>query len=116
MTILARPSGLSLLFFFAGLATAADFAGAFNAGAPFLRAAQRAFIAAANFARPSGVSPCLLGVAAFTTVFGATAGFPFDFAHLARCPAAMRSRAAADILRLPFWLDEMSCNPAIAGG
>ena len=84
-TILARPSGLSLRFFFAGLATTADFVGAFKAGAPFLRAAQRAFIAAANFARPSGVSPFFLEAgAAFTAVFAATAGLPFDLLHLAR--------------------------------
>lgn len=126
-TIRARASGLTARFGFplaadlagAGFgadALAAGFAAVFleagapfleadavGAGAPFFRAAQRAFIDAASFARPSGVSPpfFLLAVAAAGLAFGADV-VPFTFAHRARAAAAIFSRASADIGRRPF--------------
>lgn len=53
---------------------------AFGAAAPFFRAAHLAFMAAANFARPSGVIPVFFFFGAFT----AFVVVPLDFAHLAR--------------------------------
>ena len=53
---------------------------AFRAGAPFLRAAHRAFIAAANLARPAAVIPPFFCVGLAT--FGTDGDPPLDFAHL----------------------------------
>ena len=80
---------------------------AFGAGAPFLRAAQRAFIAAANRALPSGVSlpfffPVDVGVA--LAAAGAFADEPLLFAQRALCAAAIFARAAGDIFFLPVLL------------
>jgi hypothetical protein len=55
---------------------------AFGAGAPFLRAAHRAFIAAANLARPAAVIPPFF-LPDFTS-FGVEVDPPFALAHLAR--------------------------------
>lgn len=64
----------------------------------FLAAAHRAFIAAASFARPSGVRPLFL----LPGILGAP-GFAdsFCFAQRAFCAAAILARAAALIVRLP---------------
>ena len=32
---------------------------------------------------------------------------PFTFAHLARCASAIRSRASGDMVRLPFFLEDV---------
>ena len=105
--IRARASGLMTLLgaadfddFAADVLAGADF-DAVGAGAPFRRAAQRAFMDAANLARPSGVSPpFFLGAAA---AFAAGAGeVPFTFAQRARAAAAIFSRASGDILPRPF--------------
>lgn len=104
--IRARASGLMTLFgwadldgFAAGALAGAAF-GAVGAGAPFRRAAQRAFMDAANLARPSGVSPpFFMGAAA---AFAAGAGeVPFIFAQRARAAAAIFARASGDILPRP---------------
>jgi hypothetical protein len=54
---------------------------AFRVGAPFLFAAQRAFIAAASFALPSGVIPpfFFVGGAALATTVGAFHYWSFAF-------------------------------------
>ncbi len=110
--IFALASGLMfrLAFFplFAAgptLAAFADVFGALSAGAPLARAAQRAFMAAANFARPSGLSPpfpfaLAAGFAASAT--GAAAP-PRALAQRAFCDAAIRARTSAERLtpRLP---------------
>jgi hypothetical protein len=74
---------------------------AFGAGAPFLRAAQRAFIAAAKRARPSGVNPPLrfAALAAGKAPLPEAAVLLLARAHRARCAAAIFLRAAADIVR-----------------
>lgn len=99
-TIFARPSGLSLPFFFGAAAV-----GAFAAGgvAPFTLA-HRALAAAAIFARASGEmfrAPFFLAGAATGAAATVFAG-PFTLAHRAFCDAAILARAAADTLRLPL--------------
>ena len=76
---------------------------AFGAGAPLRRAAQRAFIKAANRARPSAVNP---------PFFFDFAGFPFPaapfslrtLAQRAFCAAMMRARPSGEMVPrlLPF--------------
>ena len=56
---------------------------AFKVGAPFFRAAHRAFMAAASFALPSGVIPPLLFLAGFEEDLAAE-DWPLDLAHLRR--------------------------------
>lgn len=90
--IFARASGLMLRLplFLAGLDDAV------GAGAPDLRASQRAFIAAASRARPAGVSPLLALAGALETAPPA-----FLFAQRAFCAAAILARASSEIKRLP---------------
>ena len=91
---------------FAFLAGLADFAGAFKAGVPFLRAAQRAFMDAARRARPSAVNPPFFvsTLAAFGAAgAGVAAAFPsLIFAHRSFCAATMRARASGDMVRFFF--------------
>ena len=69
-------------------------------GAPvFFRAAQRAFIRSESFFRPAAVSsPLRRGFC--SEVAAAAAELPFCFTQRARWAAAIRARAAADIVRL----------------
>ncbi|MEO7318557.1 MAG: hypothetical protein ABIZ56_06185 [Chthoniobacteraceae bacterium] len=93
----ARDSGLMVRF---APALPAGFDGALGlvgAGPPALRAAQRAFMDAASFARPSGVKPPFF--------FGAAAAFaagegevPFIFAQRAREAAAIFARPSGDMV------------------
>src|SRR4051812_874119 len=74
---------------------------AFGAGAPFFRAAQRAFIAAANRARPAGVIPPLFFPLVAVDLAADEADERLVLAHLARCAAAIFSRASGDMVRRP---------------
>lgn len=75
---------------------------AFGAGAPFFRAAQRAFMAAASLALPSGVNPPFLPLDFFGAEAAVTLAVPFCLAQRARVAAAIFARLAADIFRRPF--------------
>ena len=93
---------MALLTFFAG-ALAADLAGA---PAPFLFAAQRAFIIAASLARPSGDIPPFFfatgaGLSAAGAAFSVAPAVPLTLAQRARVEAAILARASADMTRLP---------------
>lgn len=80
----------------AGLAFAAAL-GAVGAGAPFRRAAQRAFMEAASLARPSGVSPpFFLGAAAGFAAAAGAGEVPFTLAQRARAAEAIFSRASGE--------------------
>ena len=99
---------------------------AVGAGAPFFRAAHRAFIEAASFARPSGVSPVFflgaapapeLDPAVLAGAFEDEFAPPLDLAHRARWAAAIRSRASGDMVRLPEPLPELlSVEAAVEEG
>ena len=108
--ILARASGLIALFtFFAG-ALAADLAGLAGALTPFLLAAQRAFIIAASFARPSAEMPPFFfatgaDLAAAGAAFSVGFAVPLTLAQRARVEAAILARASADMVRLPVFGD-----------
>ena len=97
---------MALLTFFAG-ALAADLAGT---PAPFLFAAQRAFIIAASLARPSGDIPPFFfaagaGLAAAGAAFSVVPAVPLTLAQRARVEAAILARASADMVRLPVFGD-----------
>lgn len=68
--------------------------------APFFLAAQRAFMDAANFARPSGVSPPFFLGAVFVEALTVDAS-PRNFAQRAFAAPAIRARPSGVILRLP---------------
>ncbi|MEA3213103.1 MAG: hypothetical protein QOE70_6160 [Chthoniobacter sp.] len=80
---------------------AAGATGFLEAYLPAFLAAQRAFKAATILARPSGLSFRVFFLGLEAGPLAATVAVPFDFAHLARCAAAIFSRASADIVRLP---------------
>ena len=96
--IRARDSGLIVLFTlaFAGFGELA----AAVAGAPFRRAAHRAFMDAASFARPSGVKPPFLLAGADGFAAGVV-DVPLILAQRARAAAAIFLRASGDIVRRP---------------
>ena len=100
---------VALLAGFAAAGLAGVAFGAVGAGAPLRRAAQRAFMDAASFARPSGVNPpFFLGAAAGAVSFAAGA-VPFTLAQRARVEAAIFARASGDkVLRpgLPAGFEE----------
>jgi len=98
-------------YFFAFFPSLAAFTGEFNAGAPFLRAAQRAFMDAANLARPSAVNPLFFlgALAAFGAGLDSTAAgsltvaldVPLLLAHRFVAAAEIFARASGDIVRFP---------------
>ena len=104
--IRARDSGLMVLFTL-GLTAGFGELTAVGAGAPFRRAAHRAFMDAASFARPSGVKP--LFFLAGADGFAAGAGdVPLILAHRARAAAAIFFRASGDIVRRPAFAVDLA--------
>ena len=86
--------------------TGVGLADEFRAGVPVFRAAQRAFILAASLALPSGVNPPFFLGAVAGALDGAVAA-PLIFAQRACWEARIRATVAADIVRLPFFAEDL---------
>jgi len=77
---------------------------------PALFFAHRAFNAATIFARPSGLNPPFFFAGLAAGPLATAVDVPFDLAHLARCAAAIRSRASGDMVRLPVFATAVEAN------